>query len=209
MLKDPTKAAFLRTWPGGYRENWDVYGAASGISLDMVLNKCLRPYYNPDHVALEIGCGLGFWTRDYLAPYFRDVFALDLLPNIPGQPDNVHYQEVPDRDYSCYGIPDRSIDFTWSFGVFCHLPLSAVQTYLHSIFRVLKPGGKVALYFSNSDRRPGRCTPDNNSENDIVWVDNNWNKTEQMLAQSGFTGIVDLIPELFDTIAGAQKPYAE
>lgn len=208
-MKDPTKEAFLRAWPGGYRENWEVYGSASGIPLDVVLNKCLRPYYNKNHIALEIGCGLGFWTFDHLAKNFKEVIALDLLKDIPMKPFNVRYQEVPDRNYSCHQVPDNSIDFAWSFGVFCHLPISAIQTYLNSIFRVLKPGGKVALYFSNSDRRPGRSTPDNNSENDIVWVDNNWDKTKQMMEQSGFVEIVDLIPELFDTIAGAQKPYAE
>ena len=64
-------------------------------------------------------------------------------------PENVRYIELPDRDYNCTGVEDESIDFAFSFGVFCHLPNSANETYVNSIYKKLKVGGVALLAFAD------------------------------------------------------------
>lgn len=204
-IAEPTKAAFLKTWPGGYGENWEVYGKATGISEEALVNACLVPFYNQDHIALEIGCGIGFWVNKYLVPNFREVIALDLLPDPGFKSKKVHYIEVPDRNYECFGVSDNSVDFVWSFGLFCHLPLECVEKYLRNVLRVLKPKGRAALYFSNTERRPVP-EPKAGSEDKVSWVANDWETTEAMLYLAGFVAIRDLLPTHKDTMAYAEKP---
>lgn len=205
MIVEPTKKAFLDTWPGGYGENWVVYEHVTGMKEDVLVKACLEPFYNPDHIVLEIGCGTGFWVDKYLAPHFKQVIALDLLPAPVFKSSNVRYVEVPDRNYECFGVANSSVDFVWSFGVFCHLTAESVQKYLDSAFRKLKDGGKAVLYFSNTERRKGTGSMDN-TEDKILWLVNNWEMTEAMLKKAGFINIRDLLPEHIDTMAYCEKP---
>jgi SAM-dependent methyltransferase len=211
MTYDNSKEVFLRTWPKGYRENWAVYGAASNKSEEEVVNTCLSPFYDRNAVCLEIGCGKGFWTDRYLANNFKNVIALDLLPAASFNNKNITYIEVPDRDFSCYGVEDNSVDFCWSFGVFCHLSLEACQKYLYAIYRKLKPGGKVSLFYSNCDRRPGNYeglvigAKNNFDPEHVQWVYNNYPTTEQMLINAGFKNTKDLMPTLIDTMIYGEK----
>ncbi len=200
-----SKKTFLKTWPGGYKENWDVYGAASGKTEEEVVSKCLSGFYSKTKDCLEVGCGVGFWTEKYLAKNFRTVTAIDLLPSVKFDAKNIKYIEVPDQDFSCFGVADSSIDFCWSFGVFCHLSLKACQEYLHSIFRTLRPGGEVALYFSNCERRPG-CYTQEITADVVPWVKNDYETTRQMLVNAGFEDTFDLMPDLFDTMIFGMKP---
>jgi len=203
MINEPTKEAFLKTWPGGYRENWEVYGKASGVTEEAVVSKCLAPFYNPNHTVLEIGCGAGFWTEKYLAPNFKSVIALDLLPNPILAGNNIKYIEVPDRNYECFGVADNSANFVWSFGVFCHLTLDSIQKYLESAHRKLIPGGKAVFYFSNKDRRPCKATTEN-LPSEIIWVENDFVTSKAMLNQAGFINVKDIMPELFDSMVYAE-----
>jgi len=155
-----TKSKFLEMWGGnrggggevdsnGYIEHFQCYRPGS---LEEVVNT-LSKSYDTSKTCMEIGCGAGFWTRRYLSPNFKEVVALDLLDNpmYKGQPlpENVRYIELPDRDYNCTGVEDESIDFAFSFGVFCHLPNSANETYVNSIYKKLKVGGVALLAFAD------------------------------------------------------------
>ena len=188
--QDTTKAAFLNTWPGGYRENFEVYQKATGATEEDIVSKCLRPYFDKTKTALEVGCGGGFWMERHLIPNFQHATGVDLLPELPIKVDCPYaYIEVGDRDYSLPGIPDNSIDFVWEFGVFCHMSVEAIQAYLASVYRVLKPGGRAVLYFSNTDRRganPGKAVGYSGSSDIVGWVANNLEKTTAMLNQAGF-----------------------
>ena len=204
-IVDASKEGFLTTWPGGYRENWTVYGKMSGVEENEIVNTCIAPFRNPQHVALEIGCGLAFWTDRHLAPFFREVIALDLISDPKIISKNVRYIEVPDRNFDCYGVEDSSIDFAWSFGVFCHMTLAAQALYVEAIFRKLRSGGQAALYFANIQRRPGTASIAN-TELQVPWVENDWARTHAMLERAGFVEIRDMVPHLPDTMAYGRKP---
>lgn len=208
---EPTKSAFQSTWPGGYTENFVVYEAVTGGKESEIVAACLAPFYNPAGVALEIGCGTGFWIENYLLPNFAIVIGLDVIPRewVKPNADNFRYIEAPSCNYECFGVGGGAVDFVWSFGCFCHLPIPAIEQYLKSTMRVLKPGGKASLFFSNSERRPGVCTKEGvvmDPDQTIIWVDNNWEKTKAMMEAAGFVGVMDLMPSLKDTMVLGTKP---
>lgn len=121
--------------------------------------KLLSKFYNNNKTCLDIGCGGGFWSKKYLTPNFSKVIGLDLLPTSEIEilkneaPKNFEYIEVTDRDYLCTGVADSSVDFVFSFGVFCHLPNSAISTYVDSIYKKLKPGGEALIMFADFFKR--------------------------------------------------------
>lgn len=208
MLVESSKQAFLNTWPGGFSEQWAVYGPSRNISEEEFASICLTPFFNRDHVAMEVGCGTGLWVNKYLAPNFKQVVALDYLKSIVTPYSNVIYTEVPDRNYDCYSVSDNSIDFVWEFGVFCHLVHESIQKYLHSIYRVLKPGGKGVIYFANSERLEWGPTQSNTADS-VACVECTLNQALSMLAKAGFVNIKDMIPWLKDTMAYVEKPKHE
>lgn len=210
MIKNPNNEAFKKTWPGGYSENFVVYEQVVGGKESDIVQTCLAPFYGKDKTCLEIGCGEGFWLGKYLVPNFKHVTGLDVIPRewVKAK-GNYRYIELPNTNYACHMVADNSVDFVWSFGCFCHLTLPSIQEYLKSIIRVLKPGGKASLYFSNTERRPGMATmetADTDPDKDIIWADNNWNKTRKMMKKAGFVHIKDLMPDLKDTMAYGEKP---
>lgn len=202
---EPSKKDFVSTWgPAGYRENFEVYHAQKNGTEQEVVASCLEPWFDKTHIALEVGCGGGFWVEKYLCPNFKHVYGLDLLPAAPYSAPNFTYIEVPDKNYRCHSIEDEMIDFVWSFGVFCHLNLASIQSYLENIHRVLKPGGRASLYFSNDDRLPGRATTGNPTSG-ILWIKNNIETTSAMLRKAGFTDITDVLPQIKDTVLHVVK----
>jgi SAM-dependent methyltransferase len=139
-----TKEEFKQVWPGGYTETWEFSPQAR-----TQISERIKALGNREQTALEIGCGSGRWTRDMLVPYFKQVICLDVISRPKELPDTVRFIELGDRDYSCGGLPDASVDFVYSYGVFCHLFEKDVQTYLLNIRRVLKPGCRVLLMFGS------------------------------------------------------------
>ena len=111
----------------------------------MVLNQIGN---NKDKNVLEIGCGAGYWTK-FLCEHSKNVTAIDLLPNSPFQLDNFTYIENKNMQFDCKNIQDESIDFAFSFGVFCHLSASACESYLKDVFRVLTKGGTAIFMYSD------------------------------------------------------------
>lgn len=99
-------------------------------------------------MSLEIGCGAGYWTN-FIQEHSRKTFAIDLIP----RPSNIHrdveYIENQNQQYNCNYIESNSLDFVFSFGVFCHLSLDANDKYLQDIIRVLKPNAKALLFYAD------------------------------------------------------------
>jgi SAM-dependent methyltransferase len=142
-----TKKDFLKFWgDNGYVETWDghQYNWSKEIQ-DLVLNQIGN---NKDKNVLEIGCGAGYWTK-FLCENSKNVTAIDLIPNSPFQLDNFKYIENKDMQFDCKTLQDESIDFAFSFGVFCHLSSSACESYLKDILRVLKKGGTAIFMYSD------------------------------------------------------------
>ena len=145
--KNYSKTDFLNFWgDNGYIETWDghKYNWSNEIK-DLILNQLGN---KKDKNVLEIGCGAGYWTK-FLCENSNNVTAIDLIPNSPIELDNFTYIENKDMQFDCKNIKNESIDFAFSFGVFCHLSHSACEYYLKDVFRVLKKGGTAIFMYSD------------------------------------------------------------
>lgn len=150
MCKGYKKEDFLRAWGRhGYTEDFGAYiKAGYHANLSYFYEKIISEFVNPDHVALEIGCGSGRWSN-LLVTRFLKTIAIDVIPRSPKLNKNVIYYELDNYDFKCMPIEDNSINFVFSFGVFCHLPVSAQNEYVHNILRILKPGGNAVIMFAD------------------------------------------------------------
>jgi SAM-dependent methyltransferase len=146
-IKNYSKSDFLNFWgENGYIETWDghKYNWSKEIQ-DLILNQIGN---NKNKNVLEIGCGAGYWTK-FLCEHSKNVTAIDLIPNSPFELDNFTYIENKNMQFDCKDIQDESVDFAFSFGVFCHLSSSACESYLKDVFRVLKKGGTAIFMYSD------------------------------------------------------------
>jgi SAM-dependent methyltransferase len=143
----------LKRGPAIYGLEWG--DPDSWTPLVHIRDTYVLPFVNPEHVALDIGCGGGRWTRYLLG--FKTVYAVD------------YYQELIDefrRTFARYhnvtaiknngtdfpGVPAHSVDYILSFGVFGHLNQSLIDSYLANIKTILKPGGNVVIHYSDKTK---------------------------------------------------------
>lgn len=146
-MADYTKKEFLEFWGSeGYVETWEGSGRNWSPEIKELIVEQLG--HSKDKVSLEIGCGAGYWTN-FLQEHSRKTYAIDLIP----RPSNIHrdveYIENQNQQYNCNYIESNSLDFVFSFGVFCHLSLDANDKYLQDIIRVLKPNANALLFYAD------------------------------------------------------------
>ncbi len=111
----------------------------------------LIPYLKPTSRVLDLGCGLGRFAR-FLAPHCAKVIGVDPIPGFirlaareNADLSNVEFRLGTGTNLS--GVPDSSVDFVFSLGVFERLSKATVRTYLSEVSRVLAPDGRACLEF--------------------------------------------------------------
>ena len=146
-MADFTKKEFLEFWgTEGYIETWEGSGRNWSPEIKELIVEQLG--HSKDKVTLEIGCGAGYWTN-FLHEHSRKTYAIDLIPRPANIHRDVEYIENQNQQYNCNYIESNSLDFVFSFGVFCHLSLNANDKYLQDIIRVLKPNAKALLFYDD------------------------------------------------------------
>ena len=144
--QDFDKEFFQRSWgKDGYYEEFSY-----GVGIKRVLKECLYPFLDPNKTALEIGCGGGTFTQ-FMQGNFKTLFGLDVI-KMPERFSNYKqfkFIELPDKTYECLGINNDSIDFAFSYNVFCHLSNEALKSYLVDVNRVIKAGSNFVFMISN------------------------------------------------------------
>jgi SAM-dependent methyltransferase len=144
---DFSKEQFLQFWSEkGYHETWDGYRHDWSGTIHSLIKQEIDK--RTDVVTLEIGCGAGYWTK-FLCENSKLVYAIDLIPSLDLPYGNLTYIENSSKQFNCNRIESESIDFVFSFGVFCHFSQKACESYVKDIFRVLKTGGSAILMFSD------------------------------------------------------------
>jgi phospholipid N-methyltransferase len=163
---------FSAAWKGGYYEGdpmdsmaestYGVYGYNS--SLYTIYLACICPYVGPNTVALEIGPGRGAWSKAILARKCKRLYAVDAAPaehtqfwDYVGSDQRVIYLVAEDFELS--DVPDASIDFFFSFGVFCHLRPEMCENYIRSLARKMKANANGFLMYADFDKY-NRCLDD-------------------------------------------------
>ena len=142
---------FANIWKDGYYEGDPLdpkspssYGELSYMSiLHATYLRCIKPYIDPNKIALEIGPGRGAWSKCMLG--FGILNVIDPVSpettgfwKYVGYHTHVLYHTI--LDYSCKQLADDSIDYMFSFGTFCHIPREGIIQYAVNLFPKLSHG---------------------------------------------------------------------
>ena len=142
--------SFQKVWMGGYKTGYSQKRNQKG--LETYLKKNLEGIN-----LLEIGCGGGQWSKFiYDLHVFKNIYCIDVLSEDHNEfwqylgneaKDVIKYLQV--NDFNLDFIEDNSLDFTFSYDVFCHLSYSSIETYLNSLYKKSKPGGKLLIMYAD------------------------------------------------------------
>lgn len=135
-------------------DEWSPGGCAEGTPVLWHRTLLPRIYrFVPAHTILEIGPGFGRWTQ-FLRQFCDRLILVDLsarciescATRFAGDP-NIEYH-VNDGA-SLEMVPDRSVDFIFSFDSLVHAEADAIGAYLQQAARKLKPEGAGFVHHSN------------------------------------------------------------
>jgi SAM-dependent methyltransferase len=125
--------------------------------------KMLSKHLGPGMSVLELGCGAGYFTRE-LACSGAEVVAIDVSPELLEiatancSAPNVRYEIQNAYELS---YPDAVFDSVVGSSVLHHLEIEAA---LREIYRVLKPGGRIAF------TEPNMVNPQIAIQKNVPWV---------------------------------------
>lgn len=129
-------------------------------SLMYVRDHFVLPYISPDSIIVEIGPGGGRWTRYLLGA--KQVYGVDyyqeLLDELRSNFDDRNIICIKNNGDDFPGIPDKSIDFIFSFGTFVHLDIDIIDRYLHNMKRILMADSTVVIQYSDKTKPLGAST---------------------------------------------------
>lgn len=155
MNQDFTKEFFVRTWgPDGYYENFSY-----GVGIDKVCEVCVYPFIKKHTKVLEIGSGGGVFSERIDKVVQATLMCIDVIPKPVHFAPWIIYCELPDKDYTCYGVPEDFMEFVFSYNVFCHLSNEALIEYVKSVRRVIRTGGNFVFMLSSYGGELGTLLP--------------------------------------------------
>lgn len=170
MKTNYTKKDFLQFWgENGYVETWDGHKYNWSKEIQQLVLQQIGNDKNKS--VLEIGCGAGYWTQ-FLCDNAQSVTAIDLIPKPNIESTNFNYIENKNDQFDCKSLLDNSVDFAFSFGVFCHLSLDACESYLADTLRVLKSGGS-AIFMYSDDKGLKKFFSDKNFNANMIYGEYN------------------------------------
>ena len=98
---------------------------------------------------LDVGCGVGLMER-FLAPHFGKLRGVDIAAeSIREARRNVPGVQFLEYDGSALPFGDGEFDIAFAVCVVHHVPPADWERFLAEMFRVVKPGGIVALFEHN------------------------------------------------------------
>lgn len=120
-----------------------------------VFNRVIFPYADKSRLGAALDLGYGAGTKVQAAlNFFSTVYGVDVHEEFDFVFENLQVpkdKEVRLLSGDGVNIPVGSdqIDFLFSWVTFCHIgTIENVQKYLKEIYRVLKPGGRAALFYT-------------------------------------------------------------
>jgi len=170
--------SFKDIWHGGFRTGYNVKRNQKGIELYMKQNmkgKCL----------LEIGCGGGQWSKFiYELNIFDKIYCIDVLSEEHNQfwnyvghekKDKILYFQVEDFSLNC--IPDNSLDYVFSYDVFCHISYFGQEEYLKNLYSKCKSQCELFIMYAD----PAKYF---NNEPENIYTQYNEQKNKGIIAKN-------------------------
>lgn len=107
----------------------------------------------PTGTVVEIACGFGRWTR-FLKERCERLYAID-LSRACVEASSARF--AADRHVSCHitdgkslaMVPDKSVDFVFSFDSLVHADAIVLDAYISQLPRILKKDGVAFIHHSN------------------------------------------------------------
>jgi SAM-dependent methyltransferase len=146
--------SFQNIWHGGY------FGENSTTRNQIGLEDYLINNIENNLTILEIGCGRGRWSKfiyENLNP--KKLQCIDVLSEEHNnfwsfvgndKKEKLDYYQV--KNFSLDEIPDESLDFVFSYDVWCHISSSSQELYLESLYKKCKPGAKLIIMYSDPEK---------------------------------------------------------
>lgn len=116
---------------------------------------------SPQFACLEIGPGDGQWTEYLVAAdplYLADIHEEFLQSTVKKfhsayQPRIRSYliNEYETKQHPLEKLPESQFGFVFAWDVFTFFAYDQLETYLNSIFKILKPGGSVLFNYNNCE----------------------------------------------------------
>ena len=139
-------------WSRGGEEWSDSWGGTPALWFGVLLPRIHS--FVPTGTILEIAPGYGRWTR-YLKDLAERLVAVDLAENCIEHcrerfagASNIELHVNDGRSLEM--VPDRSIDFAFSFDSLVHAEADVLEAYLTQLARKLKPDGVGFVHHSNA-----------------------------------------------------------
>ena len=102
-----------------------------------------------DLAVLDVGCGVGLMER-FLLPHFGRIHGVDIAAeSIREAKGNAPGVEFSEYDGSALPFGDGEFDVAFAVCVLHHVPPAEWERFVAEMFRVVKPGGLVALFEHN------------------------------------------------------------
>jgi SAM-dependent methyltransferase len=148
-LEDELKS-FQKIWNGGFRTGYSLKRNQRGVELYIKENmkgKCL----------LEIGCGGGQWSKFiYDLNIFDKIYCVDALSAQHNKfweyvgndkKDKIEYFQV--KDFTLSFIPENTLDYVFSYDVFCHISYSGQKEYLQYLYNKCKSQCQLLIMYAD------------------------------------------------------------
>ena len=149
--------SFKNLWKGGFRTGYDNV-KRNKMELEEFIKKDIKSKYGGNF--LEIGCGGGQWSKIiYNEGIFNQMYCIDVLSethnnfwNYIGEYDKskIKYCQVNSFNLDC--IPDDSLDYVFSYDVFCHISYSGIKEYLKNLYKKCRKNCKIVIMYADAKK---------------------------------------------------------
>lgn len=127
-----------------------------GTNLNKINELCICPYVT-DKVCLDIGTNGGGWIKKMLDYNPSKVIGIDVSsPEHTGfwkniiKKENILYYQL--KDFNLDFLDNNSIDYVFSYDVFCHISFSGTEQYLKNLYPKLKSGSDLFIMIADADK---------------------------------------------------------
>jgi len=143
--------SFQQLWVGGY------FGENNEKRNQVGLENYLQHNVGKQLNILEIGCGRGRWSKyivENLNP--NHLHCLDVLSDVHNnfwsfvgqeKKEIITYSQV--KDFELNDVKDESLDFVFSYDVWCHISELGQKKYLENLLKKCKHGCKLLIMYAD------------------------------------------------------------
>jgi len=161
--------SFSNLWTGGFiRSTRDLNSMVNSekgyLDIKRLINTCIEPYVNEESTVLDIGTDGGFWL--YTMNKANKMIGMDIRPASQTSfwdhmerwqnNDSINIQDklsyVLNKDFKCNELENDSIDFVFSYDVFCHISYMGTEEYLKNLYPKLKSGCNLFIMIADSNK---------------------------------------------------------